>query len=81
MPYIKKIDRNGIDNGTCTPHTAGELNYAITKLLITYLRHNKECYQSINDVVGALECAKLEFQRRIIGKYEDSKIVENSDVY
>jgi hypothetical protein len=38
-------------------------------------------YQSINDVLGALEGAKLEFYRRIAAPYEDTKIQENGDVY
>jgi len=32
------------------------------------------------DVLGALECAKLEFYRRLVAVYEDVKIRENGDV-
>lgn len=31
--------------------------------------------------VGAIECAKMEFARRVIFPYEDRKISENGDVY
>jgi hypothetical protein len=38
-------------------------------------------YRILNNAVGAAESAKTEFQRRIVGPYEDSKIAENGDVY
>jgi len=31
--------------------------------------------------LGAIECAKLEFIRRVVSPYEDAKIVANGDVY
>jgi len=78
MPYIKREDR------TCAkilPDTAGELNYAFTEMVITYLRRKGECYQTYNDILGALEGCKMELYRRKVSKYEDKKIVENTDVY
>jgi hypothetical protein len=35
----------------------------------------------MNDVVGALEGAKAEFQRIVVAPYEDKKMAENGDVY
>lgn len=64
-----------------TPKNAGELNYAITLLIIGYMKEAPYSYQRINDCVGACEGAKLEFIRRFVGKYEDQKIAENGDVY
>lgn len=61
--------------------TSGDLNYLITNLCLNYLYVNKECYQTYNDVIGALEGAKLELYRRKIAPYEDRKIDENGDVY
>ena len=78
MPYIKKKDRF---RATDSPENAGELNYAITILIQKYLSKNGLNYQHINDIVGALEGAKSEFQRRVVNPYEDSKIKENGDVY
>jgi hypothetical protein len=90
MPYIKEEERkslvvqyegtNCMDLGVMFPDNPGELNYVITMLIKNYF-NNKPCYQSINDVVGALEGAKLEFYRRVAVPYEDSKIKENGDVY
>ena len=80
MPYIKKQHKDNLKNGF-KAGTPGELNYLITLLLKEYIAVNELSYQTINDVVGALEGAKAEFQRRIVNPYEDAKIQENGDVY
>ena len=79
MPYIKNILRVAIAEGS-PPQTAGELNYRITQLLLEYVGSDYN-YQRINDAVGAMECCKLEFVRRLVVPYEDTKIQENGDVY
>jgi hypothetical protein len=79
MPYITGDRRGWIDSG-CLPETAGELNYAITVLVKSYLGASPN-YQRFNDVMGALEGCKLELYRRQISKYEDQKAVQNGDVY
>ena len=82
MPYIHKDDRLLLElNGPSSVKTAGELNFLITALCIEYLNTNGTNYQRINDIVGALEGAKLEFYRRVAAPYEDQKIKENGDVY
>lgn len=86
MPYIPSERRHsicslGFDGGIGHPDTAGELNYWLTLACIEYLGHKGRSYQTINDIVGALEGAKLEFYRRIAAPYEDTKIKENGDVY
>ena len=81
MPYIKKEDRKKLHfRSNRHPETVGELNYCITKLIHQYLRDKGICYQHYNDVIGALEGAKLELYRRYASVYEDSKISENGDV-
>ena len=83
MPYILQNNRDRLDvfiDGT-EPLDAGELNYMFTRLAQKYLNKHGERYQYINDIVGALECAKLEFYRRLVAPYEDTKITENGDVY
>jgi hypothetical protein len=79
MPYILATDRERIDAGE-TPATPGELNYALTRLCLQYLGDEFN-YQCCNDVIGALECCKLELYRRKVGPYEDTKIALNGDVY
>lgn len=84
MPYIKQEDRNGFHQALALMpliHTPGELNYLISKLLFSYAHHSGLSYQKINDIIGALEGAKLEFYRRVAVPYEESKIKLNGDVY
>ena len=84
MPYIKKEDRKkfkelavklGID-ADC----AGDLNYIITEIVHAFIKKKGKRYSNINEVVGALECCKLELYRKIAVPYEDGKIQENGDV-
>lgn len=80
MPYITPDRRIAIDNDT-RPATAGELNYQVTQAIKSYWVNGPRNYQSINDIVGALEGAKAEFQRRVVAGYEDTKIRDNGDVW
>ena len=77
MPYIDKKRRDII----ITPETAGELNFMITELLLTYVRHNGVSYQTFNDILGACDGASKEFYRRMVIPYEEQKIIQNGDVY
>jgi len=79
MPYINKDSRpRAIVEG---PVSSGELNYIFTRAINSYLRYHTSNYQTFNDILGALEGCKLEFNRRIVIPYEDEKIKENGDVY
>jgi hypothetical protein len=80
MPYIAKELRKLIDCGS-KPDNPGELNYLITCLCRDYIEQKGKRYLILNEVVGALECAKLELYRRVAAPYEDEKIAENGDVY
>lgn len=75
MPYIKNDRRTAL--AVEAPVTAGELNYQITMLCLTYMggRENVS-YTLLNEIVGALECAKLELYRRVLSLYEDMKMQE-----
>lgn len=80
MPYIKEIERDFYLEIKEIFHP-GKLNYLFTYLIDLYVRENGLKYQTCNDIVGALENAKHEFQRRIQDPYENTKIEENGDVY
>ena len=80
MPYIKQEDRKRIAL-LGIPRTVGELNYKLTKECLGYLAFHNLSYQSINDVIGALECCKQEFYSRVAQPYELKKQLENGDVY
>jgi hypothetical protein len=38
-------------------------------------------YANLNEMIGALECCKLELYRILTAPYEDVKIEENGGVY
>jgi len=81
MPYIKQERRDAIRAGA-KPQDAGELNFAISVLVDDYLKEKGAIrYAHLNEVVGAMDCAKLELYRRVAVPYEDQKIEENGDVY
>jgi len=84
MPYIHQQDRPKFADMFCNiPEikTAGELNYALTMICKDYVNDNGACYQTYNDIIGALEGCKLEFYRRLVGPYEDTKVSSNGDVF
>ncbi|MED5474943.1 MAG: hypothetical protein VX770_02840 [Candidatus Neomarinimicrobiota bacterium] len=80
MPYIKKEDRIKLNKSNIS-NNPGELNFQITMLINSYLKRKGVSYTNLNEVIGVLECAKLEIYRRLAAKYEDKKISENGDVY
>ena len=89
MPYIPQADRvifepylrdlsaliynRGISNG--------ELNFLFTKIGLLYLAQHGTSYNTISDVVKALECAKLEFYTQVARPYEDLAKEHNGDVF
>ena len=85
MPYIKPEFRPAIDEviQQLDKHviTAGDLNYAITKLILRVSIGSGGGYNYIALVTGVLENVKAEFYRRYASPYEDKKILESGDVY
>ncbi len=82
MPYISVEEREKLDGlEDYQAETAGELNYVITRLVDEYLVEKGITYETLNTVVGVLECAKLEFYRRLLVEYEDLKRSQNGEVY
>ena len=81
MPYIpNEFRREVFPSASRNPQNAGELNYQITVLINLFMESNGTCYQSMNDVMGALTGAQQEFYRRTVAPYEDIKVFENGDV-
>lgn len=91
MPYIKPADRNQLDDALSSlaaqivvqenSTQAGILNYSISALFNEVLKTRGLNYRNLNELIGVLECAKLELYRRIASPYEDLKIKENGDVF
>ncbi len=81
MPYIPQDARAPLLSGEAFPTTSGELNFLITSIILNYLLEKGVGYETMNSIVGALDQVKDEFQRRVVHPYEDSKKVENGDLY
>ena len=90
MPYIKSEDRakfhlhadHGAKGIKLVAENAGELQYCFAVLIKAYLTRKAPFrYQELNDVMGALAGAQMEFYRRVAVPYEEGKIVSNGDVY
>ena len=86
MPYIDNEQREKIDPLVEQLRdilgSMGDMNYTITRLCDAYLTTEEGIrYSRLNDLVGALECAKLELYRRVAAPYEDRKAKENGDAY
>lgn len=82
MPYIKQEVRHELyTRSDRDAETPGELNFQITQLAMRYMHKFKPSYALGNTIVGVLECAKVEFCRRVLARYENAKCEENGDVY
>lgn len=82
MPYIKKEDRKKFNSAidSLNPNNSGELNYVITRLAHNYIKEKGLRYANMNEVVGVIESAKLEFYRKVVAPYEEKKIEDNGDI-
>lgn len=84
MPYIKDENREkffeSLTELTESITCEGDLNYIITSLVHMQLMKKGLKYQEINNLIGALECAKLELYRVIAAPYENLKMKENGNV-
>ena len=89
MPYIKKSRRLEIDDivddlideiKTNPGGMHGDLNYVIARTVDGCL--GKELsYKNLQDMIGMLECCKLEIIRKLVNSYEDSKEKSNGKVF
>jgi hypothetical protein len=81
MPYLTEERQKQLLEYNYQPENGGDLNFLFTNVIRNYLWFHGHSYSRFNDVIGALEGAKLELYRRIIVPYEDQKMEENGDVY
>jgi hypothetical protein len=95
MPYIQNVETRkrhqkaaaiAISAGE-TFATPGDLNHAITALVLEWVAQQSgggvstATYAILNDAIGALECAKQEFYRRVVVPLEEKKRAVNGDVF
>jgi len=82
MPYIKQKRRKELDPivecmyNECV-EADGDLNYI---LFAFFKRHVGKSYNSIKNYCGELRQCATEIERRILGPYEDKKIITNGDI-
>ena len=93
MPYIREDKRKQIESELDQlvikfletqdeGGTAGRLNYVISSMIGAILKNDRLLsYARINELIGVLECAKMELYRRVATPYEDDKSRLNGDVY
>lgn len=93
MPYISKEKRAYLDPAVdkvldairqlesdfADGQTGGNLNYLFTRILDRVYSNPR--YADMAEAISVLECAKLEYYRRVAGPYEDKKAAENGDAY
>lgn len=72
MPYIGQRRADEHRRGQRQPANVGDLTWAITRLVVDYMRHKGLSYQVISDVRAALYGTGREFDRRVADPYEDS---------
>ncbi len=82
MPYIPQKRRYDVIviGG---PETPGELNYLLTTSCIEYLDKKTNGvynYTTINEIIGALECCKQEFYRRVAIPLEETAMSTNFEL-
>lgn len=81
---LNELNEEDMDQPFCgNDQLCGQLNYIIfriAKRLCDPTYDGSRRYARMNTIVGAIESAKAEFQRRIVNPYEDEKIQENGDV-
>lgn len=92
MPYIKKEFRdeltplidalsqkiNEIHAANPAQTRDGLLNFSVTETLNQVYPDAR--YTDMNELIGMLECCKLEYYRKTIAPYEDLKEAENGAV-
>lgn len=85
MPYIKSEIKDTIE----LPYIKddGQLTYAIDAMAESLLAQKCDydwstlSYAHLAQVIGDIECAKIELARRVLALLEDRKRVENGEVF
>jgi|VirMetMinimDraft_7_1064189.scaffolds.fasta_scaffold27881_8 hypothetical protein len=88
MPYLGQSERDDIscELAGFTPHTGGELQYAIAYMINNFYNRlvsmdTPPRYADMEEMMGALDGAAREHYRMVVAPYEDKKIAENGGVY
>lgn len=82
MPYIEEYKRENLDDIVESMHFAGvEANGDLNYILYAFCkRYVAPSYNNYKNFCGELRQCATEIERRLLGPYEDIKIIENGDV-
>lgn len=78
MPYIRVDQRR---TARLRPEGAGPLCYALCNQIQEYRIRLGDSFATYADILAALEATKMEFYRRVVAPYEDTKCQEHGDVF
>lgn len=86
MAYIKKERRDALWNDSLIDRddrmlNSEELSFRITELFVDYIESHDLTYESITSIIGAIDSAKMEFNRRVVVPYLEYFRKENGDIY
>lgn len=85
MPYIYQNRRYLFDGYleeiAVNIDSSGDLNYCISKLLHLLVKKEGLRYETINSLMGTLDCASKEFYRKVAAPYENLKEQDNGGLY
>ena len=87
MPYILQTERLNYDEEIgnilaqlkVNNNNPGHINYIFSKIVTEIFKNNKK-YSTANDLIGVLECVKIELYRQQIADYEDFKEKMNGSI-
>lgn len=83
MPFLSPMQKAEVNEkmkeGRCL--NEGELTYVLTKLIVTNWHSGEGNYAALCQIIGALECTKMQFFKEIVVPYEEKKKQLNGDVY
>lgn len=72
--YLGELVGDACENG-------GQLQFILAVAIQEYINRKGLNYQNCQDIMGALSGALAEFQRLVVGPYENLKIQENGGIY
>lgn len=79
MPYITIEQREELFHRD--PKNSEELQYLIATMVSDYIADKGRTSASMNDVMGALSSAQLDFYRKVLAQHKDTKELINGHVY
>lgn len=81
MPHVSREDRRRLDAGG-NPHTKGELAYCIARSMVAFVNAQSEHnYLVLSNASGAARDVANDWDRRVLGPYEDAKARGNGSAF